>query len=130
MDPCESADTRASELLRCMLPEGQWAQFSETGILEVPGSRGTYRICVRDLTRVVDSHSGRPFASACLQLSVPAPVQDRIIAEYVLIRNDEDLYWRTANIFPAGLDNRALVVFLAALLNVMLLATLIVQLGK
>lgn len=130
MDLYESADSRARELLRRVLPEGQWAQFSETGVLEVPGCCGTYRICAHDLTRVVNSQTRRPFASACLQLTVPAPVHDRIIAEYVLIRNDEDHYWRTANIFPPGMDNRALALLLAAFFDVMLLATLIVQLGK
>ncbi len=36
-------------------------------------------------------------SAECLQLSVPAPPHDRVIAEYMLIRNDEDLYWRTAH---------------------------------
>ena len=65
-----------------------------------------------------------------MQLSVPAPVYDRIIAEYVLIRNDEDLYWHTANIFPASWDNRTFAIFLAALFDVMLFVTLVVQLSR
>jgi hypothetical protein len=37
---CKPEVERARGLLRSILPEGQWAQFSETGILEVPGSLG------------------------------------------------------------------------------------------
>ena len=124
-----SPDSRAIELLQRVLPETQWAQFCETGILEVSGSQGTYRICARDQTRVLNSQTGRPVASACLQLSVPAPFHDRLIAEYMLIRNDEDLYWRTANIFPATLDGLSLGFFLAVIVDVLLFAIFIVRLG-
>jgi hypothetical protein len=64
-----------------------------------------------------------------LQLTVPAPVHDRIIAECMLIRNDENLYWRTANIFPMRMDERVFVLFLAALLDLTLLATFVLQLA-
>jgi hypothetical protein len=46
----------------------------------------------------------------------------------MLIQNDEDLYWRTANIFPAGLNNRVFVEFLVAALDATLLILLIAQL--
>jgi hypothetical protein len=105
------------------LPERQWEQFSETGILEIPGSQGTYRICVRDLTRILESQSRKERATACLQLTVPAPEHDRIIAEYMLIRNDEGLYWRTANI----MDNKVFGVALAALADALLLVILIAE---
>jgi hypothetical protein len=114
--------------LRRILPETQWEQFSDTGTIEIPGSRGTYRISSRDLTRLLDPETRRQRASACLQLSVPAPVHDRIIAEYMLIRNDEDLYWRTANIFPAAFGNWVLAEFLVAALDALLLMLLISQL--
>jgi len=130
MDPYGSADNKAKELLRRVLPESQWAQFVDTGTLEISGSRGTYRISPFQQTAVLHSESRCPIATACLQLSDPAPAYDRLIAEYVLIRNDEDLYWQTANIFPVGLRNRDLAVFLVLLLDVMLLTTCIIQLGK
>ena len=129
MEQHESPDDRAMELLRHVLPETQWAQFTETGILEVSGCRGIYRIYAVDLTHILDAQTRRPINSACLQLSVPAPVHDRIITEYVLIRNDEDRYWRMANIFPAGLDNLRFAVVLTALLDLMLLTMFFVQLG-
>ena len=129
MDPDDTADGRAQELLCRILPAMEWDRFRQTGVLEVPGSRGTYRICTHNFTRVLDAPTHRPRVSTCLQLTVPAPVLDRIITEYLLIRNDEDLYWRTANIFPAGVENRVLAGFLVALLDVVLLGILIVQLG-
>jgi hypothetical protein len=128
MDLYESADTRARELLRRVLPERQWAQFSETGVLDVPGSRGTYRICAGDLTRLFNSQTRQPFANLCLQLMVPAPVYDRILAEYLLIRNDEDLYWQTANVFFTGMDDRAFAECLVALLDITLFTVFLVQL--
>jgi len=128
MDAQQCPEAKAKDLLRRILPETQWKQFSATETLEIPGSRGTYRLCTRDLTRVLDAQTRRPRASACLQLTVPAPVHDRIIAEYMLIQNDEDLYWRTANIFPAGLNNRVFVEFLVAALDATLLILLIAQL--
>src|SRR3989304_6532390 len=102
MDKPESPDARARELLRRILPEPQWTQFDETGVVEVSGSRGIYQMSCRELTRVFDSQTKRLRVTTCLQLSIPAPAADRIIAEYVLIQNDADLYWQTANIFPAG----------------------------
>jgi hypothetical protein len=129
MDLYEAADTRARDLLCRVLPERQWVRFIETGILEVSGSPGIYRISPYGQTSVVDSQTRRPLACACLQLTVPAPVHDRIIAECMLIRNDENLYWRTANIFPMRMDERVFVLFLAALLDLTLLATFVLQLA-
>jgi hypothetical protein len=123
-----SPEATAKNLLHQILPETQWKQFNETETLEIPGSRGTYCISTRDLTRVLDPETRRPRASACLQLTVPAPVHDRIVAEYILVQNDEDLYWRTANIFPAGLENRVLAEFLMAALDTLLLILLIARL--
>ena len=128
MDKPESPDARARELLRRVLPDKQWTQFDETGVVEVSGSRGTYQMSSRELTRVFDSQTKRLLVTTCLQLSVPAPAADRIIAEYVLIRNDEDLYWRTANVFPTGTDDRSLAVFLVLLLDLILSVVLVGQL--
>jgi hypothetical protein len=128
MDMQSRSEATAKELLRRILPESSWKQFSKTGKLEVTGTRGIYRICTDGLTRVLDVQTRRPRAGACLQLTVPAPAHDRVIAEYVLIQNDEDLYWQTANIFPANLDNRVFAEFLVAALDALLLILLIAQL--
>jgi hypothetical protein len=131
-----AAEVKAKNLLRRILPETQWDEFRDSGVLEIPGSRGaslgvsrcrahaTRRISSWDLTRVLDAQTRRLRARICLQLSVPAPVNDRIISEYLLIQNDEDFYWQTANVFPAVLQNRALVEFLLAALDVLLLVLL------
>jgi hypothetical protein len=119
-----AAEVKAKNLLRRILPETQWDEFRDSGVLEIPGSRGIYRISSCDLTRVLDAQTRRLRARICLQLSVPAPVNDRIISEYLLIQNDEDFYWQTANVFPAVLQNRALVEFLLAALDVLLLVLL------
>jgi len=119
-----AAEVKAKNLLRRILPETQWEQFRDTGVLEIHGSHGIYRISPCDLTRVLDAQTRQPRARVCLQLTVPAPVNDRIIAEYLLIQNDEDFYWQTANVFPAVLHNRALVEFLLSALDALLLVLL------
>jgi hypothetical protein len=129
VDNCaESPEVRAKGLLQRILPEVQWQRFSETGILAVAGSRGTYRICADGQTTLVHSRTGRTLASACLQLTVPAPVHDRIIAEYLLIRNNEDLYWQTANVFSTAMDSRSSAVLFVAFLDLTILMILIARL--
>ena len=83
MNSTETPDGRARELLHSILSKQEWKQFSQTGVLEVIGSRGRYRIRPHQLTRIVDAKTGQPLASSCLQLSVSAPAYDRIIAEYL-----------------------------------------------
>jgi hypothetical protein len=119
-----AAEVNAQNLLRGILPETQWEEFRDSGVLEIPGSRGIYRISPCGLTRVLDAQTRAVRARICLQLSVPAPVNDRMISEYLLIENDEDFYWQTANVFPAVLQNRALVEFLMAALDVLPLVLL------
>ena len=114
MDEQAYADAKARELLQRILPDDEWEKFNQTGTLEIGGARGTYRICAVDLTQVLDTQTLKPRLRTCLQLTVPAPPHDRIIAEYLLIRNDEDFYWKTANIFPASLDNRVFTAFFIA----------------
>jgi hypothetical protein len=128
MDQAGSPDHRARELLRRVLTEKEWEHFSQTAIVEVTGARGTYHLCACHLTQITHSNGRLPFANACLQLSVPAPANDRIFAEYMLIRNDENLYWQTANIFPAGLDNGAFVEFLLAAFDAILLILVFAEL--
>jgi hypothetical protein len=130
-----AAEVKANNLLRRILPETQWEQFRDSGVLEIPGSRGasldvsccrahaSRRISPCDLPRVLDAQTRRPRARVCLQLTIPAPVNDRIISEYLLILN-EDFYWRTVNVLPAVLHNRALVEFLLAALDALLLVLL------
>ena len=98
-DDYERAKDKARELLRQILPERSWTELEEKGTIHCVGKRGAYVISPYSQTEIRDISSGRCLAYACLQLSIPAPTYDRMIAEYLLIKNDEDLYWKTANIF-------------------------------
>jgi len=125
MDTEQTARVRATELLRLILPEKEWLDFQETAVIEVRGLRGLYRISAYDSTEILNPGAGHRIASACLQLSIPAPVQDRMIAEYLLIRNAEDLYWTTANIFKPQSGDSAVV--LMAVIDILLLGLCVLQ---
>jgi hypothetical protein len=104
-DPTQQkvAVDKARQLLRSILPENTWTELEEKGFIQFAGKRGTYLISPYTQTEIRETASGRCVAYACLQLSIPAPTYDRMIAEYLLIRNAENVYWKTANIFcPRG----------------------------
>ena len=98
-DDYERAKDKARQLLRQILPDRSWSDLEEKGIIQISGKRGTYVISPYSQTEIRDNVSGRCLAYACLQLSIPAPTYDRMVAEYLLIKNAEDVYWKTANIF-------------------------------
>jgi len=98
-DDYERAKDKARELLRLIVPESSWLELADKGVIEIEGKRGSYVISPYSQTEIRDTSSGRCIAYACLQLSIPAPTYDRMIAEYLLIKNAEDVYWKTANIF-------------------------------
>jgi len=134
LDPTqhEVAKDKARELLRTILPENTWTELEEKGVIQFAGKRGTYVICPYSQTEIRDAASGRCVGYACLQLSIPAPTYDRMIAEYLLIRNAEDAYWKTANIFcprgnKFGIATFFLIAFDIALFLHILLETVTVQ---
>ena len=86
-------------MLRSILPDSSWSELEDKGVIQIAGKRGNYVISPYSQTEVRDNSSGRCIAYACLQLSIPAPTYDRMVAEYLLIKNAEDIYWKTANIF-------------------------------
>jgi hypothetical protein len=98
-DDYERAKDKARQLLRSILPDRSWAELEDKGVIQIEGRRGNYVISPYSQTEIRDIASGRCVAYACLQLSIPAPTYDRMVAEYLLIRNAEDVYWKTANIF-------------------------------
>ena|SRR5688572_15464663 len=125
-DDYERAKDKARQLLRSVLPEASWSELEERGVIQHTGKRGTYVISPYSQTEIRDSSSGRCVAYACLQLSIPAPTYDRMVAEYLLIRNAEDVYWKTANIFSRsgnefGIATLFLIAFdIALFVNLML----------
>lgn len=131
-DDYERAKDKARQLLRQILPERSWSDLEERGVITIPGKRGTYVISPYSQTEIRDNSSGRCVAYACLQLSIPAPTYDRMVAEYLLIKNAEDVYWKTANIFSRsgnefGIATLFLIAFDIALFVNLLLEVLTVR---
>src|SRR4051794_24408477 len=96
----ELSKDAARELLVSILSEEQWNRFNHTGILEIAAKAGTYRISMHDPTRVLDSEGRYVVATMRLNLPESLSARDRAIAEYLLIRNDENMYWQTATLVP------------------------------
>jgi hypothetical protein len=125
-DDYERAKDKARQLLQSVLPESSWGELEERGVIQISGKRGTYVISPYSQTEIRDSSTGKCVAYACLQLSIPAPTYDRMVAEYLLIRNSEDIYWKTANIFSRsgnefGIATLFLIAFdIALFVNLML----------
>jgi hypothetical protein len=131
-DDYERAKDKARQLLRSILPDQTWSELEDKGVIQIEGKRGNYVISPYSQTEIRDSISGRCVAYACLQLSIPAPTYDRMAAEYLLIRNAEDVYWKTANIFSRsgnefGIATLFLIAFDVALFVNLLLEVLTVR---
>jgi len=128
----ERAKDKARQLLRSILPDRSWSELEEKGVIQIQGERGHYVISPYSQTEIRDNSSGRCIAYACLQLSIPAPTYDRMVAEYLLIKNSEDVYWKTANIFSRtgnefGIATLFLIAFDVALFVNLLLEVLTVR---
>lgn len=116
--PALSPQAKAKQLLCDVLPEKARQQFLEKDFFEHAGKIGVYRISRDSQTEIYQN--GRLAASGCLQLTIFAPSYDRMAAEYLILSNDERLYWTKANIFPVrrrfGLRHAAVVLFDVALI--------------
>ena len=131
-DDYERAKDKARQLLRSVVSEGQWTELQDKGVFQIIGKRGNYVVSPYSQTEIRDASSGRCVAYACLQLSIPAPTYDRMVAEYLLIKNAEDVYWKTANIFSRsgnefGIATLFLIAFDIALFVNLLLEVLTVH---
>jgi hypothetical protein len=125
-DPYDAAE-KALQLLRRALPDETWFEFISTGTIQFSGNRATYLISSHSQTKIFAPATRRCVAYACLQLSTAAPDYDRILAEYLLLKNDEDRYWRTANMFGPASD---IAVLFLAVFNLCLLSYLLLILVK
>ena len=114
-------EAKSKQLLCEILPLRAVQEFLENDYFHHVGKLGTYRICRNSQTEIY--RKGRLAASGCLQLSVFAPSYDRMAAEYLILSNNEQLYWTKANIFPArrAIDFR---IVAAATLDLVLLLNL------
>jgi hypothetical protein len=126
-DDYEHAKDKARQLLRYVLPEGSWSELEQRGIIQWTGKRGHYLISPYSQTEIRDTVSGRCIAYACLQLTIPAPSYDRMVAEYLLIRNSEDLYWKTANIFSRGGNEFGVATLFLLAFDIALLVNLLLE---
>ena len=126
-DDYERAKDKARQLLRQILPERSWAELEEKGIIQYAGKRCTYVISPYSQTEIRDNTSGRCLAYACLQLSIPAPTYDRMVAEYLLIKNAEDVYWKTANIFSRSGNEFGIAALFLIAFNIALFVNLLLE---
>src|ERR1041385_3037229 len=94
----QSSKNAARDLLQSIISEEQWNRFSKTGMLELEGKAGVYHLSAEAPTQVLDSETRRVVAITHLPTRVPVAPRDRVIAEYLFIRNDENLYWQTATL--------------------------------
>jgi hypothetical protein len=120
-----SASFKARELLCEILPAATREEFLAHDAFYFKGDRATYRICRSSQTEIY--WNGRLTAHACLQLTVPAPSYDRMIAEYLILNSDENLYWTKANILRAKGPVLGLSEILLIALNLVLIINLIVD---
>ncbi len=126
-DDYERAKDKARQLLRSILPENMWSELEEKGVIQCTGKRGLYVISPFSQTEIRDAASGRCVAYACLQLSIPAPAHDRMAAEYLLIRNAEDVYWNTANIFSRSGNEFGIVTLFLIAFDIALCVNLLLE---
>jgi len=115
-------EAKSKQLLCEILPEQALKEFLEKDSFHHYGKLGVYRISRDSQTEIY--RKGRLAACGCLQLCIFAPSYDRMVAEYLILANDEQLYWNKANIFPArpAFDLRLLAV---AVLDLTLLVKLV-----
>lgn len=127
----DDARERARALLLRVLPDRERDQFNATGAVFVRGKRETYVINPYSQTeiRYRDRGGERVVGYACLQTCIPLPTYDRMIAEFLLLRNDEERYLKTANIFRRGREFGLATTFLIAF-DIALLVNLVLEVLK
>ena len=91
-------EAKSKHLLCEILPQEALQEFLEKDYFHHKGNLGIYRIRRDSQTEIY--RKDRLAASGCLQLTIFAPSYDRMVAEYLILSNDERLYWTKANIFP------------------------------
>lgn len=121
-DDFDCPGEKARQLLKKALPDDVWSRFATTDVIEYTGCRGTYLILAHAQTKIYHPANGSCIAYACLQLTTSAPEYDRMLVEYLLLKNDENKYWQTANIFGPASD---ITVFFMIVLDSWLLAHIV-----
>lgn len=129
-DDHERAKDKARQLLKSIVSEKEWAELEDRSIIQLTGKRGNYLISPYTRTEIRDLQTGAIKAYACLQLTIPAPIYDRMVAEYLLIKNREDVYWKTANIFSQSGDEFEIATLLLIVLDIALFFNMFLEILK
>jgi hypothetical protein len=124
----DNATERARNLLQEVISEKEWGEFEDRGTFKVMGKRGRYILSPYSRTGILDRETNRCIAYSCLQLTIPAPHYDRMVAEYLLIKNTEDTYWQTANIFSGDSNEFGIAVLCMIIFDATLFVTLLLEL--
>jgi len=96
---CNGAARCARDLLQRVIPAARGYATIDT--IQVRARSGSvYKIDRAGQTAIYQGD--KLIGHCCLQLSIPAPSYDRMLAEYLLIVNDEDRYRSIANFFKKG----------------------------
>lgn len=95
------AERKSGELLKSVVKTEEWQVWQRTGLLNVQTERWAYSIKEVGQTELrhrsgVDA--GKLACTACFQLRAACPQKDRVVAEYLMIKNDEVKYLMTANV--------------------------------
>ncbi len=126
-DDYERAKDKARQLLKQVVLVKDWLELEEKGVLQLTGKRGIYVISPYSETEIRGLESGRCVAYACLQLTIPAPTYDRMVAEYLLIKNAEDVYWNTANIFSRSGNELGIATLFLIALDIVLFGNMLLE---
>jgi hypothetical protein len=94
---------RALALLERVVAPEEFKSFNDNKYIELTGKKYRYRIKQAGQTALYNLKSGVVEQNACLQLKdSSAPTEDRVVMEYLMIKNKENKYLKTANLFPTG----------------------------
>ena len=95
-----SAETKAQRLLAELLPPHQARTYKRMGRIEIRSTlfpELVYRIYRNRITEIFED--GIAVGTACIHTTNSSiPATDRVLAEYFLLKGDEDSYLRIANI--------------------------------
>ena len=97
-------EARGCQLLRSWLSPGQLETFDKDGYLDVVGSAtgGTYRIYYSGLSNIRKlNDAGDPVEGLCFVPAAALPIGDVVLAQKIVLENDEPRALAIANRFPS-----------------------------
>lgn len=98
----QAAQKKALKLLERVVSAEDFDSYQKKRFIETFGERFKYHIKAAGQTSIYDKKNGSMLFSSCLQLAgdetYGAPQEDRVVMEYLMIKNDENRYLKTANL--------------------------------